>query len=487
MSTMKHHSIASVLFGLLVLVSSSFATIHQVPQEYSTIQSALNDAVTGDTVLVDEGAYVENISFKGKDIVLGSMFMMDNDMSHIRNTIIDGSQPADSNYGSVVRFINGEGPDAQLIGFTLTGGIGTKMKDQWSEAVFHEGGGIIVENSAPTIKFNWIVQNKIAPPVRRQGGGGGIRAGYSEPTITNNVIAYNQGQYGMALVLNVTSAYAANNIMVHNYGGVFYGAGGVWVWGAGLRYTNHFDNNVLMYNRINPDYEDYSGYNVESAGIFNQDGSIIGEGNILYGNDLADAGNLAGAGGFTKMNYSVIGVGSVSGLNQKRQMPEFADEDLHLADGSALIDAADPASEYEDPESATEPGQAMWPALGGVRGDIGAYGGPLASELPTNGLMLLSVGDEVVTSLPEDFQLGAVYPNPFNASTKIRFNLQKNQRVALTVYDVMGRRIQVLQQGQISAGDHEISWSPGNIPSGVYFVRLEGASHQATKRIVLLK
>lgn len=178
--------------------------------------------------------------------------------------------------------------------------------------------------------YNWIVQNHIVPFGLFQGGGGGIRAGYSSPTITNNVIAFNGGQYGTALVLNVTSALVSNNIMVHNYGAKFYGGGAIWIWGDGFQYNNEFNNNVVMYNRVADDLDSTPGSNAQACGLFNSDGNIFGQGNIFYGNDLNDVGVEAGAGSFTKLDYSLIGTGSAGGTNQLREVPEFVDADLHL-------------------------------------------------------------------------------------------------------------------------------------------------------------
>ncbi|MCK5330582.1 MAG: hypothetical protein KAK01_04170, partial [Candidatus Marinimicrobia bacterium] len=60
--------------------------------DYTTIQAGINAAVDGDTLLVYEGTYVENIIFNGKSIVVGSEILLDADTSHISRTIIDGNQ-----------------------------------------------------------------------------------------------------------------------------------------------------------------------------------------------------------------------------------------------------------------------------------------------------------------------------------------------------------------------------------------------------------
>ena len=76
-----------------------------MPQEYHNIQAAVNACREGDTVLVSEGKYYENILIK-QNIVLASLFLLDNDPAHIEKTIIDGSRLNNKLYASVIR-ING--------------------------------------------------------------------------------------------------------------------------------------------------------------------------------------------------------------------------------------------------------------------------------------------------------------------------------------------------------------------------------------------
>ena len=79
-------------------------TLIHVPGDYATIQEAINEASYNDTVLVAEDTYYENINFIGKPILVASEFILDGDTNHINNTIIDGSQPANPDIGSVVTF-----------------------------------------------------------------------------------------------------------------------------------------------------------------------------------------------------------------------------------------------------------------------------------------------------------------------------------------------------------------------------------------------
>ncbi len=137
-----------------------------VPQQYATIQTAIDSAVHGDTVLVSDGTYYENIRFKGKRIVVASTFITTNDTSHISRTIINGSRPTNPDSGSVVYFISGEDTNSVLYGLTITGGTGTVF-----DPFFRVGGGIYLNSSAARISHNRIVSNQNVSQVSSRGGG----------------------------------------------------------------------------------------------------------------------------------------------------------------------------------------------------------------------------------------------------------------------------------------------------------------------------
>jgi len=73
--------------------------------------------------------------------------------------------------------------------------------------------------------------------------------------------------------------------------------------------------------------------------------------------------------------------------------------------------------------------------------------------------------------IPETFCLYQNYPNPFNPSTKIKFDIPTvgtRHAVSLRIYDILGREIATLVNGQLNAGTYEIEWNASNYPSGVY-------------------
>jgi acyl-CoA thioesterase I len=88
---------------------------------------------------------------------------------------------------------------------------------------------------------------------------------------------------------------------------------------------------------------------------------------------------------------------------------------------------------------------------------------------------------------PGTFTLEQNYPNPFNGQTEIRFELPRHELVRLRVYDLLGREVRVVVQGECEAGRHFVVFDAGNLASGVYAYRLEAGSFVAARRLVLLK
>ena len=245
MITNKQFIIA--LTSVLFLAISLFGTTINIPGDYSTIQAGINAAQSGDTVLVDEGTYFENINFRGKNIVVASRFIIDENYDHILNTVIDGSQSTEVDTGSCVIFGSGEDSTAVIQGFTLTGGTGTSF-DFGGGNIFREGGAIIMNNSSATIKNNLIYENEAAVVSGAQGGGGGgISSMMGNPSILNNVIMMNSATYAAGMVLNWSAGIIRNNLIYGNEGGGDFGTGGLMVW-ISDPWTAVIENNTIVGN-----------------------------------------------------------------------------------------------------------------------------------------------------------------------------------------------------------------------------------------------
>jgi hypothetical protein len=88
---------------------------------------------------------------------------------------------------------------------------------------------------------------------------------------------------------------------------------------------------------------------------------------------------------------------------------------------------------------------------------------------------------------PLHFKLFDNYPNPFNPSTTIAFDLPSKSFVTLKIYDLLGREVKTLVEGVMESGHHTQQWNAGTFASGIYFYRLQAGFNTNTKRLVLLR
>ncbi len=85
------------------------------------------------------------------------------------------------------------------------------------------------------------------------------------------------------------------------------------------------------------------------------------------------------------------------------------------------------------------------------------------------------------------FALGNNYPNPFNPTTLVPFSLAEAAHVSIRVYDMLGREVSVLVDGQLSAGVHEVVFEANNLPTGVYLIRMKAAGTVQIQQVTLMK
>ncbi|HEY9164620.1 MAG TPA: T9SS type A sorting domain-containing protein [Candidatus Kryptonia bacterium] len=89
--------------------------------------------------------------------------------------------------------------------------------------------------------------------------------------------------------------------------------------------------------------------------------------------------------------------------------------------------------------------------------------------------------------IPTDFALHQNYPNPFNPTTVIKYQLPVSNYVSLKVYDVLGREVAVLVERKENAGAYNASFDGSNLPSGVYFYRLQAGAFKRVKKMILMR
>jgi len=461
-----------LFFALLFSAAGSHAVIKTVPAQYSTIQIAINASANGDTIVVSPGTYFENINFRGKKIVLTSQFYVTQNTATIYATIINGSTPSQPDSGSCVIINNGEDSTTVLQGFAITGGSGTKWDDEHAAGLYREGGGILVQFSSPIIKDN-IIYNNVVTNVTgvNSTGGGGVRIGDSYVRFYNNIVMNNTARYGAGIVLNYCGGEYRNNVVTSNYGSYQFGAGsGFWLNGHFTRPTV-IENNTVAGNSATSSI----------SGVFGNGGvEALIQNNIIWGNTSPNLSQIAGSG--LTIRYNNIQGGPVYAGNFNMD-PQFRDSNFVLLPGSPCIDKGDSSLQFNDLEDPNNLTFAKYPSLGGLRNDIGAYGGPNAKILTGQ---LIGINDPV-TSIPNDFRLFQNYPNPFNPATKITFELSEQGSVELRVYDVSGREIALLFRGYKPAGRHEVNFDASMLSSGVYFYIMKTDRIMLTRKMILIK
>jgi len=242
----------------------------RVPQDYPTIQGAINVSSNGDTVLVSEGTYKENIRYHGKAITVASLYLIDGDTTHIAKTIIDGSGSSQPDSGSAVYFINGEDTSSVLCGFTIQGGTGTRW---WSGGYgfwYRQGGGIFCDSAGCRLRKNIVTRNRIVSAVSI---GGGLcafgRSGFSPKVILEaNRFSGNYAEsdtnsswwaYGGGVALvgtepqffeNEFDRDTAKGIVGASGGGVYFGSySNVAPWLDGELVGNIFTSNIVQANQ----------------------------------------------------------------------------------------------------------------------------------------------------------------------------------------------------------------------------------------------
>lgn len=462
---------------LMSTVIPSAAAIINIPIDYPTIQQGIDASADYDTVLVQPGFYVENINFNGQNIVLGSLFLTTGDESYIEQTIIDGDSA-----GSVVIFENSETNSAVLIGFTIQNGsasMGAGIYCNGPEPVishniitgniaYHidggKGGGIFCFYSNVVLTDNVIMANYAEGPLG--GWGGGIYCGYFAPTISRNTITQNLSLRGGGIYCLNSNPLVSGNVINGNIG-IF--------WGGGFYLEE--SNPVVINNTIYGNVARWS----EGGGFYleNNSNPVIFNSILWADSAFTEGDEIYVENGLPVLSYTDI-QGGWQGVGNMDVDPVFrnpASNDYHLMSTACGDQYDSPCIDVGDPfiiDSLLN----CDAGLGTVLSDLGAYGG----------------GDSLNTDiyensgpLQEGFALLQNYPNPFNAQTSISYAISSESRVTIEIFDLMGRKIETLVNGNKAAGEHTVTWDAENMPTGIYFYRLQAGEYSRTANMTLLK
>jgi hypothetical protein len=96
-------------------------------------------------------------------------------------------------------------------------------------------------------------------------------------------------------------------------------------------------------------------------------------------------------------------------------------------------------------------------------------------------------GIEDDTIIPDKALLISNYPNPFNGSTLLKFNLPAAGKIGIDIYNIVGQKVETIFEGDAAAGELALTWDASRYPSGIYFCRLTTAEKALNHRITLIK
>src|SRR3989304_373016 len=126
--------------------------------------------------------------------------------------------------------------------------------------------------------------------------------------------------------------------------------------------------------------------------------------------------------------------------------------------------------------------------MGGVRNDMGAYGGPLGNYIP--GFLEAACeinSNEGPTGMDINKSNAMInisnFPNPVKNYTVFEYSLSETSIINLTIYDVQGRKAENLINSTVSSGEHTFLYENKNLKNGIYFYTLQYKNHQITKKL----
>lgn len=307
------------------------------------------------------------------------------------------------------------------------------------------GGGIGIEwDSSPTISHCTFFGNTAEL-------GGAIYCGDgASPTIAHCVIRDNSADFGGGIYCGENSSPMITRCTIVGDSASFGG-------GVSCRHASPVLNSTIIAFTEGTGlyfYQDCSSSQIEYCDIF---GNIGGE--ISYYNQDSSQGP-PGIGNISTTNANGDPCDSYFNIFLNPVFADTAERDYHLALGSPCIDAGDPDLPL-DPDTTVA--------------DIGAF---YFDQLDVGGIALLP---------PVSYVLHPNWPNPFNSTTTIRYDVKQTAHVSVKVFNLLGQEEATLDQGRIPAGSYTVSWDADGLPSGVYLCRMKAGDFVQTRKMVLLK
>jgi len=114
---------------------------------------------------------------------------------------------------------------------------------------------------------------------------------------------------------------------------------------------------------------------------------------------------------------------------------------------------------------------------------VGAPGKILYTESGGQIMQIINYDEQISNG----FELYQNYPNPFNQQTKIKYNIIKNDKYKLEIYDILGKKVDEIFNKSYKVGNYEINYNAGNLSSGIYIYKLSSVNNFLTKKLLLIK
>lgn len=412
---------------------------------FRSIRRGIKLSANNDTVLLEPGVYNENIDYNGKNITIGSRFLLTKDTTFISSTIIRGN-PGDN----VIKFVNNENNSAILTGLTIENGKNVQ-----------EGGGIYCRGTSPVLRSLKIINNSSI------GFGGGVACrDNANPILFDVTLKNNTSSMGGGI-----SCIGNSNPRIERV--LFYKNTASWQ-GNALTVLSGSDPEIINCT-ITQNLGSPTGAYIEHSSPLILNSILWGNGsaeiklfgaqiNIAFSDIKGGENNITYESGYT-INWLP------NNLNVDPEFENFTKDNLHLKPNSLCIDVGTDFFLWKDEVVLNM----FYEYYSGLKPDLGVF----ESQHPTE------ISEE--KKLPQIFSLSQNFPNPFNPTTTIEYDIPINAKVIIELYDVLGRKLETLLEQEQTPGYFKIKFDGSKFSSGLYFYKITAGKFTQTRKMILMK